>query len=236
MRACVTGDFWLLSKKTEHILVKDDIGEELLLRLQPRLPRPVYKPRGSSVPRLWRPSRVERILLAGEPRTPELSPGELSLVDSYGTRIRYHPGARPLQAHRQAAASLLCHLLTLHHCIVSVNLTNYILETNHEVICDVLYKSTSLKKLKLEPWPFRTSSSRSFTAALPKMNQLQGFDCCDVPLDRATPESLSKFLASTQTLTTLYMSTDSIQDKDAAIIIQGLKRNATLTTLNSLDL
>ncbi|KAL3238814.1 hypothetical protein MRX96_021844 [Rhipicephalus microplus] len=143
----------------------------------------------------------------------ELSPGELSLVDSYGTRIRYHPGARPLQAHRQAAASLLCHLLTLHHCIVSVNLTNYILETNHEVICDVLYKSTSLKKLKLEPWPFRTSSSRSFTAALPKMNQLQGFDCCDVPLDHATPESLSKFLASTQTLTTLYMSTDPIQDK-----------------------
>ncbi|KAL1443491.1 hypothetical protein MTO96_007403 [Rhipicephalus appendiculatus] len=160
----------------------------------------------------------------------ELSPGELSLVDTHNMRIRYHHGCLPRQVHEEAA-TLLCHLLTHHHCIVSVNLTSYMSETNSEVISNVLCKSASLRKLRLSMWPFRTNSSLSFTAALPQMNQLQVFDCSDVLIDRNFSEGLSKFLASTRYLTTLYMSSHPIEPEDAALIIQGLKQNATITTL-----
>ncbi|KAH7943405.1 hypothetical protein HPB52_007808 [Rhipicephalus sanguineus] len=160
----------------------------------------------------------------------ELSPGELSLVNTYNKRIGY-PGFHMTQQVHEKTATLLCHLLTHHHCIVSVDLTRYILKTNIEVICHALCKSASLRKLKLSLWHFTTNLSLSFTAALSQLNQLQVFDCSDVLFDHTFSEGLSKFLASTRSLTTLYMSKYDIKHKDAALIIQGLKRNETITTL-----
>ncbi|KAH7943021.1 hypothetical protein HPB52_004004 [Rhipicephalus sanguineus] len=160
----------------------------------------------------------------------ELSPGELSLVDTYSMRIDY-TRIHMTQQVQEKTVTLLCHLLAHHHCIVSVDLTSYILETNVEVICDALCKSASLRKLELSLWHFTTNLSLSFTAALSQMNQLQVFDCSDVIFDHTFSEGLSNFLASTQSLTTLHMSQYHIKHKDAALIIQGLKRNETITTL-----
>ncbi|KAH7943016.1 hypothetical protein HPB52_003999 [Rhipicephalus sanguineus] len=158
----------------------------------------------------------------------ELSPGELSLVRTYGKQIR-DPRHHASQLVDEKAATLLRHLLTHHHCLVSVDLTSYLLETYSEVTCDALCKSASLRKLTLHLYDFPTLS---FTAALPQMNQLQVFDCGHVIIDRTFSEVLSNFLASTRSLTQLDMSRSNMEDEDAALIIQGLERNATITTLS----
>ncbi|KAH7943018.1 hypothetical protein HPB52_004001 [Rhipicephalus sanguineus] len=156
----------------------------------------------------------------------ELSPGQLSLV-----------GMRHVDVDRNIleqceAATLLCHLLSHHHCIVSVQLNVDVFKGHHQIICDALCRSPSLRKLKLCRLYMTTNASQSFVAALPHLNQLQKLEFTHVLFDRTCLEGLSKFLASTRSLTTFTMTDQHIKGEDAVIVLQGLRQNVTISTLS----
>ncbi|KAH7943681.1 uncharacterized protein LOC119400047 [Rhipicephalus sanguineus] len=157
----------------------------------------------------------------------ELTPGQLFLVEMHGA---YVPLEMPEQKHE--AATLLHRLLTLHRCIVSVDLNGYIFKGHHQLICDALRKSPSIRKLKLCLLTMNTYASQSFAAALPHLNHLRELECRQVHFDRTFLDGLSEFLANTESLTTLTMSHLHIEREDAVVILQGLKRNKTITTLS----
>ncbi|XP_050032497.1 uncharacterized protein [Dermacentor andersoni] len=157
----------------------------------------------------------------------ELSPGQLSLVEMHGAHV---PLEMPEQKHE--AATLLHRLLTLHRCVVSVDLNGYIFKGHHQLICDALRKSPSLRKLKLCLLTMNTYASQSFAGALPHLHNLRELECRQVHFDRTFLDGLSEFLAGTESLTTLTMSHLHIEREDAIVILQGLKRNSTITTLS----
>ncbi|KAL1483101.1 hypothetical protein MTO96_002171 [Rhipicephalus appendiculatus] len=77
-----------------------------------------------------------------------------------------------------------------------------------------------------------SSSGRASQAALPHLNHLRELECRQVHFDRTFLDGLAEFLASTESLTTLTMSHLHIEREDAVVILQGLKRNKTITTLS----
>ncbi|KAH7971884.1 hypothetical protein HPB52_003649 [Rhipicephalus sanguineus] len=156
----------------------------------------------------------------------EFSPGQLSLV-----QLRC-VGDYPNILEQRRAATLLCHLLSHHRCIVSVNLNASVFEGHEQITCDALRISPSLRKLKFCQLNMKTDASQSFVATLPHLDQLQELDISDVPFNRTSLEGLSEFLASTRSLTTLTMTDQRIEGEDAAVILQGLMQNVTISALS----
>ncbi|KAH7942976.1 hypothetical protein HPB52_003046 [Rhipicephalus sanguineus] len=163
--------------------------------------------------------------------------GELSLWNEFfwpvGFQLReLSPGKLPYVPPR-----ILIHLLSHHRCIVSVDLNNCIFfahptEDKHKLICDAFRKSPSLRMLKLHLRPSTTTLLRSFVETLPHLSQLRDLELGYLPFDRTSFEALSEFLASTRSLTTLNITNLFLLCEGAVLIIQGLKRNATITTLS----
>ncbi|KAL3212983.1 hypothetical protein MRX96_035751 [Rhipicephalus microplus] len=136
----------------------------------------------------------------------ELSPGKLSLVK---LRDVSHPFLKELQKN---AVMLLQHLLTHHRCFCVVEINADMMEDHHELI------------------PIR--QSQSFAEALPHLTQLRDLELGHVPFDRASVEAFSDFLTTTRSLTTLIITDQELESEHAVIVIHGLKRNTTITTLS----
>ncbi|KAH7943545.1 hypothetical protein HPB52_009201 [Rhipicephalus sanguineus] len=156
----------------------------------------------------------------------EFSPGQLSLaaVSGWNSCLK--------EKQRSDAATLLQHLLTHHRCIVSADLNVTILKGHDQLIRGALHRSPSLRKLKLNLLDLAANASLSFVATLPKLNELRELELRHVPFDRPTLQNFSKFLANTRSLTTLNMTYQDIKRQYAVILIQGLERNKTITTLS----
>ncbi|KAL1423722.1 hypothetical protein MTO96_020789 [Rhipicephalus appendiculatus] len=166
----------------------------------------------------------------------ELSPGELSLVDVrdpelYCDSNTYVDYNTPERVH-EAATLLLYHLLTLHHCVVSVSLNKYILAGHVQLICDTLRRSPSLRELKLFLSQMKIQASHSIAATLPHLNHLRELDLSQVDLDQTLLESVSLFLASITSLKTLFMGHLHNHCGDVVVFFRGLKRNATITEMS----
>ncbi|KAL1473138.1 hypothetical protein MTO96_022517 [Rhipicephalus appendiculatus] len=162
----------------------------------------------------------------------ELYPGQLSLVELYDDddydSVEEKEGT--------LAATFLIHLLKHHRCVDSVDLHGCIFfahptQGKEKLICDALRESPSLRKLKLRLEPFSTTLSLSLVEMLPHLIQLRDLELCYVAYDRTCLEALSEFLASTRSLTTLTMTKGLVPDNYVVLILEGLKRNATITTL-----
>ncbi|KAL1426091.1 hypothetical protein MTO96_018565 [Rhipicephalus appendiculatus] len=165
----------------------------------------------------------------------ELSLGELSLVDVRdplftGHTDTYVPHDSPELVHE--AATLLYHLLTLHHCVVSVCLNNYIVEGHVQLICDSLRKSSSLTKLRFFRLHMKIQASHSFATTLPHLNHLRELDFSQVHLNQTLLKSISQFLARTTSLKKFVIGHLHSHCDDVAVFLRGLKRNATLTLLS----
>ncbi|KAH7943010.1 hypothetical protein HPB52_003993 [Rhipicephalus sanguineus] len=156
----------------------------------------------------------------------EVAPGQLSLVEMR------HAGVQPNILEQQEAATLLCNLLSHHRCIVTVHLHDHVFKCHHQLICDALRNSPSLRKLKLCRLNMTTQASQSFAAVLQHLNQLQELDFSDVAFNRTSPEGISEFLARTRSLTNLTMTDQRIEGKDAVAVLQGLRQNVTISTLS----
>ncbi|KAL1485208.1 hypothetical protein MTO96_032104 [Rhipicephalus appendiculatus] len=76
------------------------------------------------------------------------------------------------------------------------------------------------------------SESQSFAATLSHLVQLRNLELSDVSFDHTSVEAFSDFLASTRSLTTLIMTDQNMESEYAVVVIHGLKRNATITTLS----
>ncbi|KAH7943539.1 hypothetical protein HPB52_009195 [Rhipicephalus sanguineus] len=144
--------------------------------------------------------------------------------------MRYHFHYAPQHVHD--AATVLGHLLTRHRCLVSVYITNHVFDSNRELICDALRKSTNITKFELYLQPQTTKPTPTFLAALPHLKQLRELNLVGTPFENTSLEGLPEFVASARSLTTLTMPHFCVQGEDAAMIIQALKRNATIKTLS----
>ncbi|KAL1416720.1 hypothetical protein MTO96_027616 [Rhipicephalus appendiculatus] len=130
----------------------------------------------------------------------EYSPGELNLVEIGD------PCTDPeVPVRKHEAAILLRHLLTYHRCLVSVQLNSCIFTDHHQLICDALPDSHSLRKLKLCLPSMDTRALQSFTAALPLQNSLRELECRLTKLELTFCEGLSEFLTSAGSLTTFVL-------------------------------
>ncbi|KAH7956048.1 hypothetical protein HPB52_005784 [Rhipicephalus sanguineus] len=155
----------------------------------------------------------------------ELSPGQLSLVRMEGARV-----ASEIRCKREAAM-LLHRLLAYHRCLVSVDLNCYIVADHHQLICDELPRSASLTKLQVFVLDRDMCALQSVAAALPLFNHLQELECRLWNFERTFCEGLSKLLVSTASLTTLKLIAHNMEPEDGMVILHGLERNTTVTTL-----
>ncbi|KAH7943023.1 hypothetical protein HPB52_004006 [Rhipicephalus sanguineus] len=158
----------------------------------------------------------------------EFLPGELSLV-----QMR-HADVHPNRSQPEAAPTLLCRMLLHHRCIVSVHLNDHVFSGRHQLICDALRRSPSLRKLNLCRLNITGNASQSISAALRNLNQLKKLVFSHVTLDRTSLEGLSVFLAKTPSLKTLTMTDQCIEGENAVVVLQGLRQNKTISEL-SLD-
>ncbi|KAH7943278.1 hypothetical protein HPB52_006712 [Rhipicephalus sanguineus] len=156
----------------------------------------------------------------------EFSPGQLCLAEMCDGEMF------PDRLEKEEAATLLCHLLSHHRCIVSVHLNYHVYSGHHQLICDSLRKSQSLRKLKFCQQNMILKCSQSFAAVLPHLNQLQELELSHVYLDCTSLEALSEFLATTRSLTTLTMTDHSNVGREAVVILRGLRQNVTISTLS----
>ncbi|KAH7943015.1 uncharacterized protein LOC119399127 [Rhipicephalus sanguineus] len=156
----------------------------------------------------------------------ECAPGELSLVE-----VR-HAGIQPSVLEKKEAATILCQLLSHHRCIVSVHLNGHIFSGHHELICDALRNSPTLRKLKLCRLYTNMNSLQSFIAALPHLNRLQELEFSHVVFGRRFLDGLSEFLPSTRSLTALTMPDLGIEGEHAVVVLQGLRQNVTISALS----
>ncbi|KAL1471883.1 hypothetical protein MTO96_039653 [Rhipicephalus appendiculatus] len=156
----------------------------------------------------------------------ELHPGELSVV---ATRLMF---ASPSMMERNDAATLLCQLLSHHHCIASVHLKYNVFNSHYEMICEALRKTGSLRKLALCPTIITLQASQCFAAALPRLNQLQELEVGEAFFSRATLEGLFEFLTTTRSLTTFTVTAYCIKGEHAVAVLQGLGQNMTISTLS----
>ncbi|KAL1468737.1 hypothetical protein MTO96_025226 [Rhipicephalus appendiculatus] len=158
----------------------------------------------------------------------ELYPGQLSLVHVSSAYVRGN-----MVKKWNDAATLLLRLLTHHRCVVSVDLSEHVFKDDYcHLIWDALRESPSLTKLALCAGLSGIKASQKFAAVLPHLHRIRELEFRHVHLDRISVEYLSKFLASTRSLTTLTMNPQFIQRDDAVAIIYGLKSNTTITTLS----
>ncbi|KAL1423718.1 hypothetical protein MTO96_020785 [Rhipicephalus appendiculatus] len=160
----------------------------------------------------------------------EFDPGELSLIDIYDSDV--HRGT-PQQL--REASTLLQHLLTLHHCVVSVDLNSCMLAPHYELICDTLRKSPSLKKLKLRLRSLENHVARKLAATLAHMSYLRELDCGHVNYDciflkvpfavpskhRTSLRCLFKAVASHTSLKKVILT--RFRDEDVAEICKALR-------------
>ncbi|KAL1473379.1 hypothetical protein MTO96_038729 [Rhipicephalus appendiculatus] len=158
----------------------------------------------------------------------ELSPGQLSLIETYGTKVPCE-----MTEQKQQAATLLYHLLTLHRCIVSVKLNADIIREQDQLICDALHQSSSLIKLDMD-WCAYVDMTASYRliAALPHLTQLRELKLGSLHFGYASSKRLSEFLASTRSLKTLNMAGQYFKWGHALYVGEGLKQNVTITTLS----
>ncbi|KAH7943277.1 hypothetical protein HPB52_006711 [Rhipicephalus sanguineus] len=155
----------------------------------------------------------------------ELSPGQLSLVGVH--RWLY----RLVEKQVKDAATLLHHLLTHHRCVDSLDLDANIFK-DHERICDALRRTHGLRKLKLRLSICERNAAHVFAPVFPHLNQLHDLELNGAPFDRTSMEDLSEFLASTRSLRTLNITDLHTENDKLVVVIQGLKRNATIKTLS----
>ncbi|KAH7943678.1 hypothetical protein HPB52_009883 [Rhipicephalus sanguineus] len=156
----------------------------------------------------------------------ELSPEKLSLI-----QIRGAPIASEVPKRKHEAATLLRHLLTYHRCLVSVDL-NGCMFTEHHQICDALTESPSLRELKVCLPSKNTCVLQSANAALPLQKHLPEPEWRFTSLEQTFCEGISEFLRSAVSLETFILNTPVLMAHEGRIIFQGLKRNATITTLS----
>ncbi|KAH7973009.1 hypothetical protein HPB52_020284 [Rhipicephalus sanguineus] len=156
----------------------------------------------------------------------ELSPGQISLVKVDGTLVTSEI------PRKHEAAMLLHRLLMCHRCLFSVVLNSYILVHHDEMICDELPRSVSLRQLRVSLRDRDMCALRTFAAVLPLLNNLQELDCRLPILERTFCEGLSKLLRSTASLTTLKLSAPDAEPEEGMVILHGLERNTTVTTLS----
>ncbi|KAL1475220.1 hypothetical protein MTO96_037459 [Rhipicephalus appendiculatus] len=158
----------------------------------------------------------------------ELSPGQLSLIETYGTKVPCD-----MTEQKQQAATLLCHLLTLHRCIVSVKLNVYVTREHDQLICDALCQSSSLTILDMNLCGYvGMTASYRLIAVLPHLTQLQELKLGSLNFGYASSKRLSEFLASTASLKTLNMARQYFKWGHAFYVGEGLKQNVTITTLS----
>ncbi|KAH7943444.1 hypothetical protein HPB52_008479 [Rhipicephalus sanguineus] len=105
---------------------------------------------------------------------------------------------------------------------------------HHQLICEALRQSHSIRKLKLHILSVVTLASQSFAATLPHLNQLRDLEFKHVRFDRTFAERLSELLSRTASLTTLTMSYVWTTGEGMLLVLEALKLNETITTL-SLD-
>ncbi|KAH7943542.1 hypothetical protein HPB52_009198 [Rhipicephalus sanguineus] len=156
----------------------------------------------------------------------ELSPGQLSLVEVHCWPYRL------VEKQIKDAATLLYHLLTHHRCVDSLDLSANIFEGHHKLICDALRRTYDLRKLKLRLWIWDRNAAQVFVQVFPHLSQLHELELSGLPFDRKSVEGLSEFLASTRSLRTLNITDLSTKKDNLVLVIQGLKRNATIKTLS----
>ncbi|KAL1467197.1 hypothetical protein MTO96_042336 [Rhipicephalus appendiculatus] len=158
----------------------------------------------------------------------ELSPGQLSLIETYGTKVQCG-----ITEQKQQAATLLYHLLTLHRCIVSVKLNADIIRKHDQLICDALRQSSSLTKLDLGGCGcVDMTESYRLIAVLPHLTQLRELELGILYFGYASSKRLSEFLASTRSLKKLNMAGEYLKWDHAFNVGRGLKQNVTITTLS----
>ncbi|KAL1478118.1 hypothetical protein MTO96_035207 [Rhipicephalus appendiculatus] len=158
----------------------------------------------------------------------ELPPGQLSLIETYGTKV-----PREMTEQKQQAATLLYHLLTLHRCIVSVKLNVDVIRKHDQLIGDALRQSSSLTNLDMDACGYvDMTASYRLIAVLPHLTQLRELELGRLHFGYASTKRLSEFLASTRSLKTLNMAYQYFHWDDAFYVGRGLKQNVTITTLS----
>ncbi|KAH7943630.1 hypothetical protein HPB52_009634 [Rhipicephalus sanguineus] len=163
----------------------------------------------------------------------ELSPGQLSLVKKHKAYVGAYANIQNMLEQTESVATLLHHLLTRHQCVSSAVIDTSIFRHHHQLICDALCKSLSLKKLKLEALQPATPASRNIATALLWLNQLQELEFQYVTFNRYFIDGLSEFLASTRSLTTFAVGHENFCCKDDAVAFaQALGRNQSITTMS----
>ncbi|KAH7944032.1 hypothetical protein HPB52_014746 [Rhipicephalus sanguineus] len=157
----------------------------------------------------------------------ELSMGQLDLAGMSSAHI-----VPEVPERKHEAATLLRHLLTYHRCLVSVELNGCILTDHHQLICDALTERPSLEKLKLCLPNMSKRALRSVTAVLPLQNHLLELECQFTNLEQTFCKGLSEFLRSAVSLKRFILNAPVLIAREGRIIFQGLKQNATITTLS----
>ncbi|KAL1472894.1 hypothetical protein MTO96_022672 [Rhipicephalus appendiculatus] len=161
----------------------------------------------------------------------ELAPGELSLADvrdAFGMRA-YVPYVTFETMHE--AATLFYHLLTLHRCVVSVDLNEYVFAGYVQLVFYSLCASPSLRRLLLWPPQMTPQTSYIIAAALPHLNHLRELDVSRVTLDQTVVEGLRVLLRSTVSLTTLFTGHVANEFQEAEVLLLGLQENTTIEKL-----
>ncbi|KAH8037257.1 hypothetical protein HPB51_009700 [Rhipicephalus microplus] len=160
----------------------------------------------------------------------EDSPGELSLGI---VRIFYDDSkSRKVM---ETVAKRLHFLLARHHCVTSLEMRVWTFWRHDPLMYDALRRNLGLRKLKLIlKWSYgRRPPAHNFGAALLHLKHLQELVCEGERIDRIFIKGLSKFLASSWSLTALNLSSLYIKyKKDADAILHGLRRNKSIDTLS----
>ncbi|KAH7943276.1 hypothetical protein HPB52_006710 [Rhipicephalus sanguineus] len=80
--------------------------------------------------------------------------------------------------------------------------------------------------------PWEVYAMRCFPAVLPHLNNLRELEISGAHFDNTSVHALGEFLANTRSLMTLTMTDQDQEFWDVAAILNGLKRNTTITTLS----
>nr|XP_037276617.1 uncharacterized protein LOC119169691 [Rhipicephalus microplus] len=152
-------------------------------------------------------------------------PGQLSLV-----AIKGYGSVKPKKL--LEAAAYLRDLLTLHRCVVSCELHSFLLDNDHQSVCDALRRSPGLTNLKFCVVPRATDVQRDIISTLSHLKQLKQLALGKVDLDHASILDLADFLKSTRSLTTLILTQWYLLFEEACVIIRALKENRTIETLS----
>ncbi|KAH7944031.1 hypothetical protein HPB52_014745 [Rhipicephalus sanguineus] len=159
----------------------------------------------------------------------ELSPGQLSLVQE---DLIWDP-KRNVEERKQEATMLLCHLLMLHRCVISVKLNIGIIREHDQLVWDAMRQNSNLRKLEMwgSSYVDKTTSYR-LIAVLPHLTELRELDLWSLDFGYASSKRLADYLASTRSLKTLIMTRQYFKWDHAIKVVRGLERNVTITTLS----